>query len=403
MTASDFISVSEKELELDEVEQEDISDDDEDMEDNGLGGSSENEDENESDDEVDDEDDVEESEGDDENIDTKTSTKLDLKAMMSQDQKAVVASISKAATVDAEKGIAVKQQRKTFDLLLNVRIRLQKALMATNSIAASDDKQDTTSQPYQAAEEAAIKLFNSLSDMRQRLNKAEGVKSGSKRKRAFECRTSNSVMWESIQASELSIMPSRQANLEKWSVKVKGAAAPETRKLNSTSQLTIVQVLEDQLVDSERLLKRTRTPRSCAPLQAKAKLSEDASIYDDADFYQLLLKELVDQRMVDSASAPALQGNGRPIAQWAAVKEAKTKKNIDTKASKGRKMKFTIHEKLQNFMAPQDRNSWEQDAVDRFFGTLLGQRMNLGETVEEINEEGGVLLAEEEALMLFRS
>ena len=124
---------------------------------------------------------------------------------------------------------------------------------------------------------------------------------------------------------------------------------------------------------------------------------EDPEIFDDADFYQLLLKELVDQRMIEASAAPA----GGPVAQWAAVKEAKTKKNVDTKASKGRKMKFTVHEKLQNFMAPEDRNQWEPEAVDRFFGTLLGQRMDLGE--EEPESDEGSQLGEEDALMLFRS
>jgi protein AATF/BFR2 len=108
--------------------------------------------------------------------------------------------------------------------------------------------------------------------------------------------------------------------------------------------------------------------------------------------------------MMDSSNTSAPLGEGgRPIAQWTAVKEAKTKKNVDTKASKGRKMRYTVHEKLQNFMAPEDRTAWEQDAVDRFFGTLLGQKMSLGEEDEEMSDGvEGVPLAEE-ALMLFRS
>ncbi|CCF34073.1 Bfr2 [Colletotrichum higginsianum] len=45
------------------------------------------------------------------------------------------------------------------------------------------------------------------------------------------------------------------------------------------------------------------------------------------------------------------------------MKEAKTKKHVDRRASKGRKMRFNVHEKLQNFMAPEDRRAWEQDAA----------------------------------------
>ena len=78
------------------------------------------------------------------------------------------------------------------------------------------------------------------------------------------------------------------------------------------------------------------------------------------------------------------------------------RKKVDTKASKGRKMRFTVHEKLQNFMAPEDRGSWEPEAIDRFFGTLLGQKMTLGEEMEADEVEDEISL-EEQGLMLFRS
>lgn len=130
-------------------------------------------------------------------------------------------------------------------------------------------------------------------------------------------------------------------------------------------------------------------------------MTEDPNIYDDGNFYQLLLKELVDQRRVESLTAPS--GAGDMGKTWVAVKEAKTKKNVDTKASKGRKMRFTVHEKLQNFMAPEDRTQWEPERIDRFFGTLLGQKMTLGEDEVESEEEDGVVDAEEQGLMLFRS
>jgi protein AATF/BFR2 len=145
-------------------------------------------------------------------------------------------------------------------------------------------------------------------------------------------------------------------------------------------------------------------PRSCAPLQRDQKITEDPDIYDDGNFYQMLLKELVDQRRVESLTAPVNGGDAGKAMQWTAVKEAKTRKNVDTKASKGRKMRFTVHEKLQNFMAPEDRGSWESEAIDRLFGTLLGQKMSLGEGDASDDGEGeSGTSPEEEGLMLFRS
>lgn len=418
--ATDFMSDSDGE-DHDQVEDEDleVSEEDENMvdesgeelsresgSDEGLESMDDGTDEVEEDDEESGDDDDES----DEDVESNAkSIKSDLKALMSRDQKRVVGAISEALKTDAEKGAAVKQQRKTFDSLLNIRIRLQKALVATNTIPAIDENGDNDSQPYQAAEDAAVKLFNSLNAMRHQLDKASNIKTGSKRKREIDFDTTSSDIWQQLQTSEKATAPVRRATLEKWSEKVRSATATTTsRKLNTATPQSLTQVLADQLSSPAHLIKRTRTPRSCAPLQSARKLTEDASIYDDADFYQLLLKELVDQRMVDSSNstAPVPSINGKPLAQWTAVKEAKTKKNVDTKASKGRKMRFTVHEKLQNFMAPEERGDWESDAVDRFFGALLGQRVDLGEdvrgAVDSEDEDGGVPLAEE-ALMLFRS
>ncbi|KAE8453539.1 hypothetical protein EG329_010400 [Mollisiaceae sp. DMI_Dod_QoI] len=335
------------------------------------------------------------------------SRRSELRKIMSEEQKTVVATISHAAKADANKGNAVKEQRKAFDSLLGVRMVLQKALVATNSIAATEDKdlEETASQPYEAAEEAAIKLWNTLDSIRHDLQKAtSNSKSSLKRKRGIDSSAPSSAIWERMQNSEVAAIDNRQSTLEKWSSKVRGTAAmPVSRKLNPTAgQQSITSVLQDQLASSDHLIQRTKIPRSCAPIQRDSKVTEDPNIYDDGNFYQLLLKELVDQRRVESLANP-VNSAGKTM-QWTAVKEAKTRKAIDTKASKGRKMRFTVHEKLQSFMAPEDRRSWEPHAIDGFFGSLLGQKMTLVEDAseDETGDDNGVPL-EEEGLVLFRS
>ncbi|KAG4444466.1 hypothetical protein IFR05_000057 [Cadophora sp. M221] len=338
----------------------------------------------------DDAEDNEESESDDdtssEEDEDEDERRAELRKIMGEEQQSVVASITQAAKADAAKGNAVKEQRKAFDSLLSVRMVLQKALIASNSVSTVEEKdsEDSTNQPYEAAEEAAIKLWNTLDGLRNQLSKASSAKTGQKRKRGIEVSTPSSDIWDRMQASEVAMIDTRQTTLEKWSSKVRGTTSlPISRKLNpSAPQQSITSVLQDQLASSEHLIQKTKIPRACAPIQRDAKLTEDANIYDDGNFYQMLLKELVDQRRVESLTAPAA---GKAL-QWTAVKEVKTRKNVDTKASKGRKMRFTVHEKLQNFMAPEDRTSWRPEAVDLFFGNLLGQKMNLGEGEDEDTE-----------------
>ena len=334
--------------------------------------------------------------------DDEQARRAELRKIMNEEQKTVVATISQAVKADAEKGVAVKQQRKTFDAFLNVRIRLQKSLVAINSIAAVDKDEAQSldvKEPYRAAEEAAIKLLDTLTALRFDLNKSSSIKSAVKRKR-FEIDTPSTDIWKSIQSIESEAVKMRLATLEKWSAKVRSTSSiPIAQKFTTTAPPSITSTIQSHLSDSTRLIARTRVPRSCAPVQASRKVTSDENIFDDADFYQTLLKELVEQRMADSSAVGVDAVQGMP--QWAAVKESKTRKKVDTKASKGRRMKYTVHEKLQNFMAPEDRNLWEPEAVDRFFGTLLGRRMDLGEEDETDDVNNPPL--EEEALMLFRS
>ena len=355
---------------------------------------------------------VTESEGDFETSsadeDEEKARRAELRKIMSEEQKTVVATISQAAKSDADKGNAVKQQREAFGCLVSVRMTIQKALVATNSMAVIEEKEEEyiETHPYRAAEKAAIKLWNTLGGIRHQLSKSDTeAKTGQKRKRDIDTSTPSYTIWERMQASEVAAIDTRQSNLEKWSAKLRGASArPISRKLNPmAAQQSIISVLQDHLGSSDNLVNRTKIPRSCAPVQRDLKVNEDQNIYDDANFYQLMLKEFVDQKRMDAIATPGLGGDGASLLQFKAAKEAKTRKDVDTKASKGRKLKYTVHEKLQNFMAPEDRGSWEQDAIDRFFGTLLGQKMTLGEDeVEDDSDSNGVAL-EEEGLMLFRS
>ena len=348
--------------------------DDEDEDDHGEQSEDENE-----------EDENEKSESGSDDASGDEDSRAELKKIMNEEEKTVVATISQAAKADADKGAAVKQQRKTFDSMLNTRMVLQKGVVAINSIISIVDMEGEGigDEVYQGAEEAAIKLWNILNGMRQNLIKASNDgKTGQKRKRAIDSLTSSDKIWERMQALEVASIDSRQMTLEKWWVKAKGPSASLTGKLNNNATpMSLTSVIQDHLAKSESL-ERTKRPRSCAPVQEKLKVIIDPNIYDDTTLYKTLLNQLVDQRKMDLG---VLEAGTTGPAQWA-VKEAKMRKVVDKKASKGRKLRFTVHEKLQNFMAPEERGSWEPQAIDRFFGTLLGQKMTLREDVNVDND-----------------
>lgn len=386
-TAADYMSSSDD----DEVEDDDevlsngsdTDASDEDDMDDGLDalvdGDSESED-------VDDDDDEEESEDESE-------------SQIEDDKVAPQSSVPSGV----EKGVAIQKQRKAYDELLNLRIRLQKALIAANTLPTIEPAEsEDTSEPYEAAEEAAINLLNTISNLRDQFGPRSSSSAGSKRKRDLDVSMSSDELWEHLQADEPSHLSFRQDSLKKWSSKVQSTTVTTTDGLadRKSKAKTVVEALDEQLGDpTSRLVKRTRVARSCAPVQASSeKRAEDDGIYDDADFYQQLLKELVEQRTIDSAGD---QISAVPSVMLTAAHNAKTRKSVDRKASKGRKMRFTVHEKLQNFMAPEDRRSWEQGAIDRLFGTLFGQKMEMGEEQSE-DEEMKELKAHADGLRLFR-
>ena len=109
-----------------------------------------------------------------------------------------------------------------------------------------------------------------------------------------------------------------RATITKWSDKVlsaSGLALSSSKKFKAINQNTIHSI-DHSLAPSERerLIKRTRTKRSFAPVLG-AKEEEgmgrgglegeefeekgDVECFDDGDFYQQILREVVESRMLD--------------------------------------------------------------------------------------------------------
>ncbi|KAG8239153.1 hypothetical protein J437_LFUL018037, partial [Ladona fulva] len=79
-----------------------------------------------------------------------------------------------------------------------------------------------------------------------------------------------------------------------------------------------------------------------------------------------MLRELIERKSADLADPTQL---GR---QWNELQKlrSKLKKKVDTKASKGRKIRYVVHSSLVNFMAPVPL-SWNDSAMDDLFRSLF--------------------------------
>ncbi|KAL8907124.1 MAG: hypothetical protein Q9171_005991 [Xanthocarpia ochracea] len=349
-----------------------------------------------------------------------------LRKIVADSQKVMTSSLSAAAKADVAKGRAIKQQRTAFDSLLSTRIRLQKALVATNSLPTTDHTSSEPTNPaVEAAEKATVRLWSTLDSLRQTLepnsSPDEAIESPSDQ---TDFATPISTLWTRMQTHERLMRPRRLSILNKWSSKTAPISTlPRANKFSTTpTQQPLSAVLEQQLTsvtNMEKLIAKTQIPRSCAPMQAAAAAlsakstsnhdtspssSDTLPIYDDADFYSILLRDLLEQRSSDlhatTTPIPGVATTTIPGIKDPAFRIHK--KRVDTKASKGRKIRYTVQEKVQNFMAPDDRGDWGETQRGELFRGLLGMKGAGGDDEfmngDEIEEDGKT----EEGLRLFR-
>ncbi|EFR04856.1 bfr2 [Nannizzia gypsea CBS 118893] len=334
----------------------------------------------------------------------------ELRRLMATGDKMVTASISQAAKADAVKGAAVKEQRLTFDALLNSRIKLQKGLTSLNGeFSTSDETEDL----IKSAETAVLSLWNMLGDLRQTLadHHASGSVNLKKRKRPAPAtaETSSADIWNQMCELETMSISHRRGVLDKWSRKVRGARS-STLSNNSRGKLLNTNS-EEQSITAVLETYMSKESKNDKP-SASTTESGTGIGYDDTAFYQSLLRDLVEQRMAASTNGGVIldsistqlprSGTTNPIT---GMRKDKVKRAVDTKASKGRKMKYNVHEKLQNFMAPEDRGTWSNRARDEFFASLLGRSVGnvLGEDEESDNDGDSIDDDAEGGLRLFRS
>ncbi|EHY60142.1 Protein bfr2 [Exophiala dermatitidis] len=343
----------------------------------------------------------------------------------------LASALSAGAKADIQKGRAVKQQRQTFDRLLDARIKLQKGISATNDLAPSlSDEQ--VQQAARQAEDAALALWSTIDSIRctvlshssdTNTSTKESSSSSLKRKRPLQATRSTSLaeMWQHTTDLEDTARSMRRQILDRWHAKTQPVldTAPRSKLLQPQSSAgarsRLTDVLDTYLAtESAKLITQSWTNAG-----GDASHGSGLGTYDDSSFYQSLLRDLIASRTAAASTAAAgvaADGTTIPLLPPKLHPSGSRHKKVDTKASKGRKVRYTVHEKLENFMAPEDRNTWEDAARTEFFASLLGNAAGKvlneqeededGEEQEDADGDGvveGTTTGEAAALRLFRN
>lgn len=53
----------------------------------------------------------------------------------------------------------------------------------------------------------------------------------------------------------------------------------------------------------------------------------------------------------------------------------KMKHKVDTRSTKGRKLRYNVHPKLVNFMVPVVDNMWNESAIADLYNSLFGKSL----------------------------
>jgi protein AATF/BFR2 len=174
----------------------------------------------------------------------------------------------------------------------------------------------------------------------------------------------------------------RNETIDKWNNRVQMANGMLAHKKFKVINQSLVSQIEYSYQNREKLVKKAHLNRSNYKIIGKKvnlgaedetkdrHLNDyDEQIYDDGDYYQQLLKEFIDSRMQETNDPAVL---ALRHAQLKRLQAKKSKKHVDTKASKGRKIRYQVHEKIQNFMAPEPRGTWHEEMCEELFSSLLG-------------------------------
>lgn len=302
------------------------------------------------------------------------------------------------------KGLCVQNQLQIWEKLLEVRIHSQKMLLKANSLPCYEKFQELKkddseyAELAQTAEANLLALTSSMCDLQKVLlsrypetkeiaskRKSLGKIDGSEEKRARldECLQNDYSNFKEYQYSVIS----------KWHDRTKLLTPGSIKTQKQQGNTDILRKIDGVLANREQLVKKsqqikgtydlfdqshTTTEQKQNPDQQGAADDNEANtnersvycteIYDDTDFYHTQLRELIEYKSNVSTDANEMVQQFNELQRL----RKRMKKDVDTRASKGRKIRYVVHNKLVSFMAPNEPSNWTSDQKGELFKSLFG-------------------------------
>ena len=290
------------------------------------------------------------------------------------------------------KGKAVRAQRTIWERALHARIRLQKVMSSAarlptaNACRGLKRAAPDAGEALDALSQMARKTMRSLTALQTALmGNIDDIKLG-ERSTIVDVDDALDDVWAKTDAGYRAYSSYRDSTCDRWyrksAVSVGKTSGGGSSNLKAFNQ-SISQQVSSTMRAPTRLIEKSQPPKRVAPARLGEKPAENATddenrdetvnvdgldegearepeLYDDVDFYEQLLKEFLESgNDAGAAGAPSLS------------KQVKRRKNVDRKASKGRKLRYHVQEPLVNFMQANDVEvpTWAERVFTQLFAS----------------------------------
>ncbi|KAK7374483.1 hypothetical protein VNO80_07913 [Phaseolus coccineus] len=292
---------------------------------------------------------------------------------------------------DLLKGQAVKSQKALWYKILELRFLLQKPFSSSNRLPQEPIKSsfceadEAVKVAYSDLMISSKETLDSILELQQALSAGNpsitqdtaGSEGLSKDLDVSKHLNDNlDQEWSQISQMHKSITSFRDKSINKWQrmTQVTTGAAAIKEKLHAFNQ-DISNQVSAYMRDPSRVIKQMQLRRSDVnvfgfvpevddkPKEVETPTDGDPELLDDSEFYQQLLKEFF-ETVDPSSSEKAFYALKRM--------QPKKRKVVDRRASKSRKIRYNVHEKIVNFMAPLPANI--PPMAPKLFENLFGLR-----------------------------
>lgn len=332
----------------------------------------------------------------------KKKMKIDLEYEMKQlderDQENLVI-IADRIKQDSERGKAVKEQINLIDDIIGLRLGLQPLIQAVNRLPSQNGESvDPTILSLSSHANVAAKfqtflcdlvaLFKLLQrkekrilkDQNQDLDKNQNQKQNNIQNQIDNYPISKSHLGKIIGIEKI-LLPSCRQIIDSTHQRLLIISSKSSSGTSKNNQLKIINSSPWQQVElalsradnSDLVLRKTHPHENSKDIHNKEIKKE--SLFEDEDLYNFLLKDWLQRNGSSSSSSSSniislLPGHYQST-DSSLGKNKITNKNMEAKVSKGRKIKYDVHEKMCGYMASMPyHHAWTDQRITELIATI---------------------------------